>query len=74
MEEPLEETDLFPEWLFDDDHPDSYFMPINTLSFTKSTVVRRVYALGRVISQVFKKSGLLYWSSGRWDYSWNCET
>ena len=57
MEEPLEETDLFPEWLFDDDHPDNYFMPINTLSFTKSTVVRRVYALGRVISQAELSTG-----------------
>ena len=55
---------LFPDWLFDDDHPDSYFMPINTLKFTEPRVVKRVYALGRVIAQVFKEAGLEYWSSG----------
>ena len=55
---------LFPEWLFDDDHPDSYFMPVNTLTYTEPHVVRRVYALGRVIARILREAGLCYWTSG----------
>ena len=59
-----EDDHLIPDFLFDDDHPDSYFMPINTLKFTEPRVVKRVYALGRAIARVFKEAGLEYWSSG----------
>ena len=62
--EEVETNELFPDWLFDDNHPDSYFMPINDLTYTEPTIVRRVYALGRTISKVFKDAGLTYWSSG----------
>ena len=62
----LEENDaaFFPDWLFDSEHPDSYFMPLNTLKFTEERVVRRAYALGRTIATVFNEAGLKYWSSG----------
>ena len=56
--------ELFPEWLFEDEHPDSYFMPVNNLKFTDELIVKRVYALGRTISRIFKEAGLTYWSSG----------
>ena len=29
-----------PDWLFDSDHPDSYYMPVNHLRYTAPTVVR----------------------------------
>ena len=58
------ENSLFPDWLFDDDHPDSYYMPINELRYTETKVVKRVYALARVIAGVFREAGLKYWSSG----------
>ena len=50
-EEEEKETDLFPDWLFDDGHPDSYFMPVNTLKLTEAGVVRRVYQLGRTVAR-----------------------
>ena len=59
-----DEESLCPGWMFDSDHPDSYFMPLNELSFTRAEVVRRVYRLGRTISSVFTGAGLTYWSSG----------
>ena len=59
-----DDEELCPDWLFESDHPDSYFMPLNTLTYTEPEVVRRVYALGRTISSVFAEAGLTYWSSG----------
>merc|ERR1719347_719464 len=38
-------------------------MPINHLSQTDPTTVRRVYALGRALSSIFSSCGLHYWSS-----------
>ena len=32
--EEVERNELFPDWLFDDNHPDSYFMQINHLTYT----------------------------------------
>ena len=60
------DNDLFPDldWLFDDDHPDSYFMPVNSLKLTEARVVRRVYQLARTVAQVFREAALTYWSSG----------
>ena len=58
------DSDLFPDWLFDDEHPDSYFMPLNNLKFTEERIVKRAYALGRTIAAVLKEAGLTYWSSG----------
>ena len=62
----LEETesDFVPDWLFDDEHPDSYFMPVNHLKFTEERIVIRAYALGRTIAKVLKEASLLYWTSG----------
>ena len=37
-----DDEDLCPDWLFEDDHPDSYFMPLNALTYTQPEVVRRV--------------------------------
>ena len=59
-----DDEELVPEWMFESDHPDSYFMPLNALTFTGPEVVKRVYALGRTISSVFAEAGLTYWSSG----------
>ena len=60
------DNDLFPDldWLFDDDHPDSYFMPVNSLKLTEARVVRRVYQLARTVARVFREAALTYWSSG----------
>ena len=58
-----DQEELLPDWMFDTDS-DSYFMPLNELTFTEPEVVRRVYALGRTISSVLKEAGLTYWSSG----------
>jgi len=39
-------------------------MPVNTLHYTDELTVRRVYALGRTISDLFDKFGLFYWTTG----------
>lgn len=59
-----DDEDLFPDWLFDSGQPESYFMPLNALTYTEPEVVRRVYALGRTVSSVFRAAGLTYWTSG----------
>ena len=63
MEQEDTEEEL-PNWLFDYEAPESYFMPVNTLRFTDEPTVRRVYALGRTISTLFEQFGLLYWTTG----------
>ena len=35
-----DEDESVPAWLYDDEHPDSYFMPINHLKLTDETTVR----------------------------------
>ena len=58
------EGEVLPDWLFDDEHSDSYFMPLNHLKYTEEPIVRRVYALGRTIAKILKEAKLLYWTSG----------
>ena len=59
-----EQTDELPNWLFDDDDPDSYFMPVNTLTYTDAHTVKRVYALAKKICEVFTRNSLFYWTTG----------
>ena len=59
----MDEGENVLDWLFEDEDPDDYAMPVNTLKFTDKETVRRVYALGRTMASVFKDEGLLYWSS-----------
>ncbi len=59
-----EQTDELPNWLFDDDDPDSYFMPVNTLTYTDAQTVKRVYALAKKICEVFTRNSLFYWTTG----------
>ena len=64
MEQEDTAEEELPNWLFDDEAPESYFMPVNTLRFTDELTVRRVYALGRTISTLFEQFELLYWTTG----------
>ena len=66
MEEEEMDNDLFPDldWLFDDDHPESYFMPVNSLQFTEARVVKRVYELARTVARVVREAAPADWSSG----------
>ena len=59
-----EQTDELPNWLFDDDDPDSYFMPVNTLTYTDAHTVKRVYALAKKICEVFTRNSLFFWTTG----------
>ena len=70
-EEEEIDNDLFPDldWLFDDDHPESYFMPVNSLKLTEARVVKRVYQLARTVARVFRERpsptgapGALHWA------------
>ena len=63
-EEAAEDGALVPEWMFDDDHPGSYFMRVNTLRYTEPAVVRRVYQLARAVAAVLETAGLTYWTTG----------
>ena len=63
------EEDFVPQWVFDiQELPASEIKcDLNqnpVLEFTKETVVRRIYALGRILSQVFEKYKLHYWTCG----------
>ena len=51
------------DWLYGDNDAD-YGMTVNTLKYTDEKTVRRVYALGRTVSSVFRAAGLTYWTSG----------
>lgn len=64
MDDPGNDADTLPNWLFDSDDPDSYFMPVNTLTYTDGNTVRRVYSLARKIGELFSRFGLFYWSTG----------
>ena len=59
-----EQTDELPNWLFDDEDPDSYFMPVNTLTYTDAQTVKRVYALAKKICDVFTRHSLFFWTTG----------
>ena len=63
-EEAAGDGALVPEWMFDDDHPGSYFMRVNTLRYTEPAVVRRVYQLARAVAAVLGTAGLTYWTTG----------
>ena len=60
MTEEEEKQSLLP-WLFEEG---SSCYPVNTMHYTEERTVRRVYALGRVVSQVLRDHGVLFWSSG----------
>jgi hypothetical protein len=64
--EDLEEPEL-PDWLFQvPEIPNNLncYSRKNTLKFTNETTVKRVYALGRILSKVFHDFDLNYWTSG----------
>ena len=48
-------------WLFEEG---SSCHPVNTMHYTEERTVRRVYALGRAVSQVLRDHGVLFWSTG----------
>jgi lipopolysaccharide cholinephosphotransferase len=59
-----EEEEEIPTWLYEEDDPRNYFMPVNELKYTDSVTVRRVYCLARKVSSLFTKLGLFYWTTG----------
>ena len=65
MEQEDTEEEL-PNWFFDYEAPESYFMPVNTLRFTDEPTVRRVYALGKTISTLFEQFGVIVLDNGRY--------
>jgi len=56
----IEEEGIIP-WLFE---KCSSSYPQNSLKFTDEVTVKRVYALGRVISKILNNAGMTYWTSG----------
>ena len=62
------EQDELPDWFFEAENSQkesqSATSKINELNYTDPDTVVKVYALGRVLSQVFEKHGLKYWTSG----------
>ena len=67
MPEESDDSEL-PNWIFDvPEVPASQLKTDkneNTLRYTEPLVVKRVYHLGRILSQVFDQFQLHYWSSG----------
>ena len=70
-EEEDQQDDLF-QWMFDRSTTASPQIPqcdlnenTTTLKFTDEATVKRIYALGRTLSHVFKKYNLHYWTSGK---------
>ncbi len=61
LEDPEDEV---PNWLYDEDDPRNYFMPVNELKYTDELTVRRVYSLARLVSSLLEKIGLFYWTTG----------
>ena len=56
-----------PEWFFNIEETESLpekFLGTNFLQYTSSTVVIKIYLLGRALGNVFEKHGLKYWTSG----------
>ena len=41
-------------WLFDNDDPRSFRVPVNHLTYTDPAIVRRVYGLARKIANLFR--------------------
>lgn len=66
MESDVE--DQVPDWIFDvEELPASALksdLNRNHLKFTEASVVKRIYALGRLLAQVFDQFNLHYWSCG----------
>ena len=58
-----------PNWIFDVPEVPASQLKIdkneNILKFTEPLVVKRVYHLGRILSQVFDYFQLHYWTSGK---------
>ena len=63
-----EEDCELPNWIFEINEPKCNKTQIdqneNHLQFTKEIVVKRVYALGRILSHVLKEYNCHYWTSG----------
>merc|ERR1719219_1837450 len=65
----IEEEEVVPQWVFNiQELPASEIKcDLNqnpVLEFTEETVVKRIYALGRMLSQVFEQFNLHYWTCG----------
>lgn len=61
-----EEEEKVPGWLFDESQATSFtdWSITNELRFTSETVVRRVYALARLMHDTLTNTGVCYWTSG----------
>ena len=62
-----ENDDVLPNWIFEETSEQKNRKKLkdpNILEITDKVTVKRVYALGRTISKIFKDAGLTYWSSG----------
>jgi len=56
---------VFPEWMFElDDQSLPTYMPVNQLTYTDQTTVRRIYQLASTLAELFERIGLFYWTSG----------
>ena len=67
MSEETIETEV-PDWIFDIQEVPADCLKSdinkNLLTFTEEKVVKRIYALGRTLSQVFQQFNFHYWTSG----------
>merc|ERR1712156_732971 len=69
QESDLEEEEVVPQWVFDiQELPASQLKcdlnQNSVLTFTEEKVVKRVYAIGRILSQVFHQFNFHYWTCG----------
>ena len=61
------ENDVLPNWIFEETNDQKMRKKLkdpNALEITDQTTVKRVYALGRILSQVFQEFQCHYWTSG----------
>ena len=62
-----ENEDVLPNWIFEESNEQKNRKKLkdpNVLEITDKVTVKRVYALGRILSQVFQEFQCHYWTSG----------
>ena len=62
-----ESDDVLPNWIFEETNEQKNRKKLkdpNILEITDKVTVKRVYALGRILSQVFQEFQCHYWTSG----------
>lgn len=59
----VKSEEMVPDWIWGGEDPANVSMPVKELVFTEEKTVRRIYSLGRMISRLFTKANLTFWTS-----------